>query len=49
VAENEEVWGAPNIPVEVPPNMELPVCAPKGVVGLPKGFRAKGLLLTLLA
>ena len=42
----EEVWGAPNIPVAVPPNIELPVCEPKGVV-LPKGLGAKGFVLVL--
>lgn len=43
----EEDWVAPNTPVEVPPNMEPPVCAPKGVV-LPKGLGAKGLVVALL-
>lgn len=43
----EEVWGVPNMPVEVPPKMEPPVCEPKGVV-LPKGLGANGLLLALL-
>lgn len=38
---------APNTPVDMPPKMEPPVCAPKGLV-LPKGLGANGLLLTLL-
>lgn len=42
----EDDWGAPNTPVEVPPNMELPV-EPKGVV-VPNGLGANGLLLALL-
>lgn len=47
-AKGEEAWGAPNTPVEVPPNIELPVCAPKGA-DVPKGVvGAKGLLLALL-
>ena len=44
----EEHWVAPNTPVEVPPNIDPPVCEPKGV-GLPKeGLGANGLLLALL-
>lgn len=43
----EEDWAAPNTPVEVPPNIEVPVCAPKGDV-LPNGLGAKGLLLALV-
>lgn len=37
---------APKTPVELPPKIELPVCAPN--VGLPKGLGAKGLLFVLL-
>lgn len=40
----EDDWDAPNTPVEVPPNMELPV-EPKGVV-VPNGLG--GLLLAIL-
>lgn len=42
-----EEAGVPNTPVDVPPNIELPVCEPKGDV-LPNGFAAKGLLFGLL-
>ena len=46
--EKGEDWvAAPKTPVEVPPKIELPVWAPKGVV-LPKGLGAKGLLAALL-
>lgn len=34
--------------MEVPPNMEVPVCDPNGVVVLPNGLGAKGLLLELV-
>lgn len=37
----------PKTPVDVPPNIELVVCEPKGF-GLPKGFGANGLVLELL-
>jgi hypothetical protein len=41
------VEDCPKTPVEVPPKREVPDCGPKGdevaVVGLPKGFGAKGL------
>lgn len=43
----EEDW-APNTPVDMPPKMEPPVCEPKGLVVLPKGLGAKGLLLVAL-
>lgn len=42
----EDDWAVPNTPVEVPPNMELPV-EPNGVVVVPKGLGANGLLLAL--
>jgi hypothetical protein len=40
------VEDCPKTPVDVPPKIEVPGCAPKEgvVVGLPKGFGAKGLL-----
>lgn len=38
----------PNAPVDVLPKNELPVCAPKVVVGLPNGFGAKGLFVAVL-
>nr|GFB11471.1 hypothetical protein [Tanacetum cinerariifolium] len=42
-----EEAGVPNIPVDVPPKIKLPVCAPKGVA--PKGvILPKGLLFALL-
>lgn len=41
----DEVWAAPNTPVEVPPNTVFPVCEPNGDVL--KGLGAKGLLLAL--
>lgn len=41
----DDVCAAPNTPVEVPP--KAGVCDPNGVVGLPNGFGAKGLLLEL--
>ena len=44
----EEDWATPNTPVEVPLNIDPPVCEPKGV-GLPKeGLGANRLLLALL-
>lgn len=42
----EEAW-VPKTPVEVPPKIEPPVCAPKGDV-LPNGFGENGLLFALL-
>lgn len=42
----EDDWDAPNTPVEVPPNMELPV-EPKGAVA-PNGLGENGLLLALV-
>ena len=43
----EAGWAVPNTPVDVPPNMEPPVCEPNGAV-LPNGLGAKGLLLELV-
>lgn len=37
-----EDCGVPKTPVDVPPNTELPVWEPKGLI-LPKGLGAKGL------
>ena len=54
---NGEEEGVPNVgvdccwpkaPVDVVPNSELPVCAPKVVVGLPNGFGANGLLVAVV-
>eukprot|EP01018_Ginkgo_biloba_P008456 Gb_07063 [translate_table: standard] len=47
-AKGEGVCGAPKTPVDVPPNIELPVCAPNGLV-FPKGLGVKGLVLAVLA
>jgi len=46
-AKGEDCCAAPNTPVEVPPNMELPVCEPNGLV-LPNGLGANGLVLELV-
>lgn len=45
VDSGDDDW--PKTPVEVFPNIEAPVCEPKGLPA-PKGFGAKGLLVGLL-
>jgi hypothetical protein len=46
-ASGEGVCAAPKTPVAVPPNIELPVCAPNGLV-LPKGLGLNGLVFAVL-
>lgn len=41
--------GWPKAPVDVVPKGEFPVCAPNAVIGLPKGFGAKGLVVVVFA
>lgn len=46
-APNAGVEGCPKTPVDVLPNIELPVCEPKGF-GLPNGLGENGLVLLVL-